>query len=117
MLVRSSIEGYTKQYTLSINPSISNVPYQNPRLPPTPKLPVKIRTLTNAAISNTDDESRAQKIDDHKTDSLEKAKTGKGEWKPELASQSEQIAQAEKHDMTMEEMQKMGKEKGEKEQK
>ena len=66
---------------------------------------------------NADDEGRAQKIDEHKADSVDKAKTGKGEWKPELASQSEQISKSDKHDMTMEEMQKMGKEKGEKDQK
>ncbi|KAJ9604421.1 hypothetical protein H2200_011257 [Cladophialophora chaetospira] len=62
-------------------------------------------------------EDRAKKIDEHKSDSIEKAKTGKGEWKPELASQSEQITHAGKHDMTMEQMQKLGKDKGEKEQK
>jgi len=62
-------------------------------------------------------EDRAENIDRHKADSLEKAKTGKGEWKPELASQSEQITKADKHNMTMEELQKMSKDKGEKEQK
>jgi hypothetical protein len=67
--------------------------------------------------TNIDDEERAQKIEAHKSDSIEKAKTGRGEWKPELASQSEQITKAEKHNMTMEEMQKMSKEKSEKEQK
>ena len=72
--------------------------------------------MTNLAII-VDDDGRAQKIDDHKADSLEKAKTGQGEWKPELASQSEQITHAGKHDMTMEELQKMGKDKGEKESK
>jgi len=63
------------------------------------------------------DEDRARKIEEHKSDSIEKAKTGKGEWKPELASQSEQARAADKHDLTMEQMQKMGKEKGEKESK
>ncbi|KIX04322.1 uncharacterized protein Z518_05189 [Rhinocladiella mackenziei CBS 650.93] len=54
---------------------------------------------------------RAQEIDRHKSDSVEKAKTGKGEWKPELASQSEQAISGDKSDMTMEQMQKMGEQK------
>ncbi|KIW64399.1 hypothetical protein PV04_09334 [Phialophora macrospora] len=62
-------------------------------------------------------EGRAEDIDRHKADSLDKAKTGRGEWKPELASQSEQITHASKNDMTMEEMQKMTKEKAEKDRK
>ena len=60
-----------------------------------------------------DEEGRDQKIEKHKQDSISKAKNGNGEWKPELASQSEQIAQSEKNDMSMEEMQKMGKQKAE----
>lgn len=55
-----------------------------------------------------DNEDRAQEIDRHKGDSVEKAKTGRGEWKPELASSSEQAVQSEKDGMTMEQMQKMG---------
>ncbi|ETI21379.1 hypothetical protein G647_07726 [Cladophialophora carrionii CBS 160.54] len=59
-------------------------------------------------------EGRAENIDRHKADSLDKAKTGRGEWKPELASQSEQITHASKNDMTMEEMQNLTKQKAEK---
>ncbi|EXJ76749.1 uncharacterized protein A1O5_01257 [Cladophialophora psammophila CBS 110553] len=69
------------------------------------------RENTNA----TDNEGRAADIERHKSDSVEKAKTGRGEWKPELASQSEQATRGDKHNMTMEQMQKMAKEKGEQE--
>jgi hypothetical protein len=37
---------------------------------------------------------------------LSKAKAGKGEWKPELASNSEQVVRHEGHNMSIEEMQK-----------
>ena len=60
-----------------------------------------------------DEEGRDKKIDHHKHDSVNKAKSGEGEWKPELASSSEQIAKAEKNDMSMDEMQKMGSKKAE----
>lgn len=53
-------------------------------------------------------DDRHHDIDRHKADSVEKAKTGKGEWKPELASQSEQNTRSDKHDMTMEQLQKLG---------
>ncbi|KIW90740.1 uncharacterized protein Z519_08523 [Cladophialophora bantiana CBS 173.52] len=69
------------------------------------------RENTNAI----DNEGRAADIERHKSDSVEKAKTGRGEWKPELASQSEQATRGDKHNMTMEQMQKMAKEKGEQE--
>ncbi|EXJ55820.1 hypothetical protein A1O7_08751 [Cladophialophora yegresii CBS 114405] len=59
-------------------------------------------------------EGRAENIDRHKEDSLEKARTGRGEWKPELASQSEQITHAGKNEMTVEEMQNLTKQKAEK---
>jgi hypothetical protein len=36
---------------------------------------------------------------------LSKAKEGRGEWRPELASQSEQSVRHDKHNMTVEEMQ------------
>ncbi|KIW33637.1 hypothetical protein, variant [Cladophialophora immunda] len=60
-------------------------------------------------------EDRAADIERHKSDSVEKAKTGRGEWKPELASQSEQATRGDKHNLTMEQMQKMAKEKGQQE--
>ena len=44
---------------------------------------------------------------------MNKAKGGKGEWKPELASSSEQAVNGDKHNMTMEEMQKLGSQKAE----
>lgn len=45
---------------------------------------------------------------------MQKAKKGDAEWKPELASNSEQAVAGDKNNMSMEEMQKMGKEKAEK---
>jgi hypothetical protein len=61
--------------------------------------------------AHKDDDKRSEKIDTHKQDSVGKAKSGNGEWKPELASQSEQVAQHENNDMSMKEMQKMGADK------
>lgn len=61
-----------------------------------------------------DEEGRDGKIEKHKQDSISKAKNGNGEWKPELASASEQIAKGDNHNMSMEEMQKMGAQKAEK---
>ena len=37
---------------------------------------------------------------------MSKAKAGKGEWKPELASYSEQVVRYEGHNVSTEEMQK-----------
>lgn len=69
--------------------------------------------MTNTPLHTTDRDDRHQDIDHHKADSVEKAKTGKGEWKPELASQSEQSIKSEKNDLTMEQMQKLGARKSE----
>ncbi|KAK5078054.1 hypothetical protein LTS08_003105 [Lithohypha guttulata] len=60
-----------------------------------------------------DDDDRHSKIDHHQSDSIDRAKSGKGEWKPELASQSEQVVNGDKHNMSMEEMTKMGEQKAE----
>ncbi|KAM0282837.1 hypothetical protein ACHAQH_002841 [Verticillium albo-atrum] len=45
-------------------------------------------------------ESAGQEADyqKHKTDSLEKQKQGKGHWKPELASDSEEAINADRHE-------------------
>jgi hypothetical protein len=56
---------------------------------------------------------RDSKIDHHKNDTVQKAKEGNGEWKPELASNSEQAVKHDNHDMSMEEMQKHGAKKAE----
>ncbi|ETN42056.1 uncharacterized protein HMPREF1541_03995, partial [Cyphellophora europaea CBS 101466] len=58
-------------------------------------------------------DGRESKIDTHKHDSVSRARSGKGEWKPELASSSEQAIQGEKNNMSMDEMQKMGEKKAE----
>jgi len=66
------------------------------------------RGLSEDHIHNED---RDKEIERHKGDSVEKAKTGRGEWKPELASQSEQALQGDKDGVTMEQLQKMGEQK------
>ncbi|KIW11801.1 hypothetical protein PV08_09073 [Exophiala spinifera] len=58
-------------------------------------------------------DDRDKEIERHKSDSVEKAKTGRGEWKPELGSKSEQAVRGDKHNMTMEQMQKLGSKKAE----
>lgn len=63
--------------------------------------------------SHKDSPDRDQKIDHHKKDSVDKAKSGKGEWKPELASSSEQAVSGDKNNMSMEEMQKLGEKQAE----
>ncbi|RVX67587.1 hypothetical protein B0A52_08116 [Exophiala mesophila] len=63
--------------------------------------------------ADRDHPEKAQTIDHHKSDSVEKAKTGKGEWKPELASASEQAISGDKNNMTVEQMQKLGSKKSE----
>jgi len=60
-----------------------------------------------------DDDNRHEKVEHHKQDSLNKQKSGKGEWKNELASQSEQVIAGDRSNMTMEEMQKLGEKKAE----
>ncbi|KAJ9650814.1 hypothetical protein H2198_009881 [Neophaeococcomyces mojaviensis] len=73
------------------------------------------RCVLNEADRDThkDHPDRDQKIDHHKHDSVNRAKSGKGEWKPELASQSEQIVSGDRDDMSMDEMQKLGEKKAE----
>jgi hypothetical protein len=67
--------------------------------------------LTPDAHKDTPD--RDAKIEHHKNDTIQKAKKGDPEWKPELASNSEQAVKADDHDMSMEEMQKKGAQKAE----
>ena len=61
----------------------------------------------------SDHPEKAQNIDRHKSDSVEKAKTGKGEWKPELASASEQAITGDKDNLTIQQMQELGAKKSE----
>lgn len=67
------------------------------------------------ALSESDGDvpDRNAKIDHHKNDAVQKAKKGDPEWKPELASNSEQAVKADDHDMSVEEMQKHGAKKAE----
>ncbi|KAK5165466.1 uncharacterized protein LTR77_008995 [Saxophila tyrrhenica] len=56
------------------------------------------------------EEGRAEKVEAHKQDQLEKQKQGKGHWKDELASDSESIIKADRDDIdtkqTISELQK-----------
>ncbi|KAI9870439.1 MAG: hypothetical protein M1823_008743, partial [Watsoniomyces obsoletus] len=60
------------------------------------------------AQDSSDSASLSQKRESHKQDSLKKQKEGNGQWKPELASDGEQVVAGEKSDMSMDEMKKMG---------
>lgn len=53
-------------------------------------------------------ENQAELNERHKQDSLEKQKSGKGHWKPELASNSEEAVTADRHESSdsIEEMQR-----------
>lgn len=53
-------------------------------------------------------------MESHKQESLTKAKQGSGEWKTELASDSEQAIKHDKHNMSIEEMQAEGAKKSKK---
>ncbi len=64
-----------------------------------------------------DREDLEKEREKHKHDSVQKAKDGKGHWKEELASDSEEAVAGDRHDHSMEEMQKMGEQKGEKDKK
>lgn len=48
--------------------------------------------------SNTDRPDMAEENEKHKQDLLKKSKDGKGHWKPELASDSEEAVAADRHD-------------------
>lgn len=67
--------------------------------------------LTPDAHKDTAD--RDAKIEHHKNDTVQKARKGEPEWKPELASNSEQAVKADDHEMSMEEMQERGAKKSE----
>lgn len=55
-----------------------------------------------------DDPEQAAHNEKHKDDALQKQKEGKGHWKPELASDSEEAVAADRHEgsESIEEMQK-----------
>ncbi|EXJ94264.1 hypothetical protein A1O1_02657 [Capronia coronata CBS 617.96] len=82
-----------------------------------PQRPVAAIHTSSARAAMGEDhlhrDDRHHEIDHHKNDSVEKAKTGKGEWKPELASNSEQTVKSDKSDLTMEQMQKLGAQRSE----
>ncbi|KAI9731359.1 MAG: hypothetical protein M1834_005264 [Cirrosporium novae-zelandiae] len=49
--------------------------------------------------TDRDRENASQEIDHHKSDSLSKQKVGKGQWKHELASESEAAIKADRGDV------------------
>jgi len=63
--------------------------------------------------SDRDNPNVAEHTESHKEESLHKVKQGDGEWKAELASNSEQTVKHDDHDMSFEEMQKEGAAKAE----
>jgi hypothetical protein len=70
--------------------------------PPSSPLPTQQRACRWQITFKTLDEeseSRIREIDSAKEDLLAKAKTGKGQWKEELASQSESMVKAERSEI------------------
>ncbi|MCJ1359320.1 MAG: hypothetical protein MMC33_009321 [Icmadophila ericetorum] len=53
----------------------------------------------NEADRHEDHEKVKRDTDHHKNDQLQKQKEGKGQWKPELASQSEAAVRADRADI------------------
>lgn len=49
-------------------------------------------------MKKTDDPAQADNNEKHKQDSISKSKEGKGHWKPELASDSEEAVAADRHE-------------------
>ncbi|KAK2627957.1 hypothetical protein QTJ16_002603 [Diplocarpon rosae] len=68
-----------------------------------------VRALKESDRHNPD---QAESNEKHKQDTLQKQKDGKGHWKPELASDSEEAITADRHSTndSVEEMQKKTKE-------
>ncbi|KAK4544992.1 hypothetical protein LTR36_003897 [Oleoguttula mirabilis] len=69
------------------------------------------RVLAAGKESALHDEERGEKAEYHKQDQLQKQKEGKGQWKDELASDSESIVKADRGDIeaskgTIEQLQK-----------
>ena len=54
-------------------------------------------TAANISLNILDDPEQAANNEKHKQDSIAKSKEGKGHWKPELASDSEEAVAADRH--------------------
>jgi hypothetical protein len=70
-----------------------------------------LRHKESAVHHNLEDSTTQEK---HKQDLLSKQKAGKGEWKRELASDSEEAVRAERDPASIEELQKRTKDEAEK---
>jgi len=57
---------------------------------------VSLPTYLKESDRHTDREALAEKNEEHKQDQLKKQKEGKGHWKPELASDSEEAVTADR---------------------
>ncbi|KIV93781.1 hypothetical protein PV10_04969 [Exophiala mesophila] len=121
---QSTFAHFSDLRSIRIYNSFSNMSFVTRTLPPirvaARSLPSRSATAFHTSSvrkslseADRDHPEKAQTIDHHKSDSVEKAKTGKGEWKPELASASEQAISGDKNDMTVEQMQKLGAKKSE----
>jgi len=68
-----------------------------------PAMTTRVRPFTASSVrvlkeSNTDRPDLAGENEKHKQDQLRKQKEGKGHWKPELASDSEEAVAADRHE-------------------
>jgi len=77
-----------------------NVRLMTTRSRPAAAVGARTFTSTNCRLlkeSNSDRPDLAEENDKHKQDLLKKSKDGKGHWKPELASDSEEAVAADRH--------------------
>ncbi|KAH8769890.1 hypothetical protein F5883DRAFT_416827 [Diaporthe sp. PMI_573] len=58
--------------------------------------PMLRRSFAVSSVSRIKESSENKDYDKHKQDSLSKQKTGKGHWKPELASDGEEAVKADR---------------------
>ncbi|KAK0797783.1 hypothetical protein LTR59_006692 [Friedmanniomyces endolithicus] len=56
------------------------------------------RVLTGVGFGIADNENRGEEAEAHKQDQLRKQKEGKGQWKGELASESESMIKADRNE-------------------
>jgi hypothetical protein len=54
--------------------------------------------MSDTPPSHTDEPDLGSKFEQHKQDQLQKQKEGKGHWKPELASNSEESVAADRNE-------------------
>ena len=67
--------------------------------------------------TDQDDGKRSADIEQHKEDTVSKARRGQGEWKPELATTSEQDVRADRDGKSLQELEREGAGKAQEEKK